>query len=750
MLHLPDLIRDLGVILATASIVVLIFKKLKQPVVLGYLAAGFLVGPHFDLFPTVKETKNIQTWAEIGVIFMLFGLGLEFSFKKLFQVGKSAAITASFEVLFMLGAGYLLGQAFGWNKMDSLFLGGILSISSTTIIVRAFDEMNLKARGFVSLVFGVLIVEDLLAILLLVVMSSVAVSKAFSGEALIFSSLKLVFFMMVWFILGIYFLPTLLKRTKKLLSDETILIVSVALCLIMVIVASSVGFSPALGAFVMGSLFAETQEGKRIEHLIVPIKDLFSAIFFVSVGMLIDLSIVKDHFWTILIVTFVTVFGKFVSSTMGALLSGTSVKNAVQSGMSLAQIGEFSFIIATLGVSLNVTSAFLYPLAVVVSAITTLLTPYMIRLSGDTAQMIEGRISENIRAQLLQYQNAMNGHVRSGPLRLVWQEYGLKILFNSVVVIALSLFISDFVSPMIHRWLAEHLDATSMVVGTLINMTVFLFALAACSPFLWAICFGRASHQKEYDADTVDQLRKLQWGVSIGRFLIGGALIFFLFGQYINVLATSGFLLVMLFICFLFLFSRRSSNMYKVIEDRFMTNLTEKEKHQLESKQQLPELAPWDHSLNEIVVDQDAYVVGLSLEEVKFREKFGVSVVMIQRGTRRILAPPKSERIFPLDRLFIIGNEDSVLRLRELVENVQKVVAEEVAAKIGLYALKIQEGHHTVGKTIRDSGIRELSGGIIVGVERGAERILNPNQTFVIQPMDLLWIVGNQEVKTLL
>lgn len=749
MLHIPDLIQDLGVILATASIVVLIFKKLQQPVVLGYLAAGFLVGPHFDLFPTVKETKNIQTWAEIGVIFMLFGLGLEFSFKKLFKVGKSAAITASFEVLFMLGAGYLLGQAFGWSKMDSLFLGGILSISSTTIIVRAFEEMNLKAKNFVSLVFGVLIVEDLLAILLLVVLSSVAVTQVFSGQALIFSSLKLIFFMMVWFIVGIYFLPTVLKRTKKLLSDETILIISVALCLVMVIVATKVGFSPALGAFVMGSLFAETQEGKRIEHLIVPIKDLFSAIFFVSVGMLIDLSIVKDHFWTILIVTFITVLGKFISTTVGALLSGTSVKNAVQSGMSLAQIGEFSFIIATLGVSLGVISEFLYPLAVVVSAITTLLTPYMIRASGMTAQFIENRISENMRAQLVQYQTAMNGHVRSGPLKLVWQEYGLKLLFNSVVVVALSLFISDYVAPLIHRWMAEHFDATSIAASTLINTSVFIFALIACSPFLWAICFGRASHQQEYDEDTVDQLKKLQLGVFIGRMMLGAALVFFLFGQYINVLATSGFLLVMLFLCFLFLFSRRSERLYKTIEGRFMTNLTDKEKIQLEHKQKLPELAPWDHSLNEFVVDQDSYVVGLSLEEIKFREKFSVSIVMIQRGRRQILAPHKTERIYPLDRLFVIGNEDSVQQVRELVEKTQETT-EDVSTNIGLYPLKIQDGHSVVGKTIRESGIRELSGGIIVGVERGSERILNPNQTFVIQPRDRLWIVGNQEGKSLL
>ncbi len=644
----------------------------------------------------------------------------------------------------MLGAGYLLGQAFGWSKMDSLFLGGILSISSTTIIVRAFDEMNLKARSFVSLVFGVLIVEDLLAILLLVVLSSIVATKTFSGQALVFSSLKLVFFMMVWFILGIYFLPTLLKRTKRLLSDETILIISLGLCLVMVIVATQAGFSPALGAFVMGSLFAETQEGKRIEHLLLPIKDLFSAIFFVSVGMLIDLSIVKDHFGIILIVTLVTVLGKLFSTTVGALFSGTSVKNSVQSGMALAQIGEFSFIIATLGVSLGVISGLLYPLAVVVSAITTLLTPYLIRSSGVASQFIENRMTENMRIRLVQYQNAMNSHVRSGPLKLVWQEYGWKLLLNSVVVIALSLFIKDFIAPLIHRYLADHLDVDLAMASPWVNSFIFFFALIICSPFLWAICFGRASHQREYDAETVDQLKKLQIGVAIGRFMLGSVLVLFLFGQYINVLATSGLLLVMLFLCILFLFSRSSERLYKTIEGRFMTNLSEKERIQLENKRKLPELAPWDYSLSEVVVDQDSPIVGSSLEEIKFREKFGVSVVMIQRGKQKILAPQKSERIYPMDRFFIMGNEDSVQPVRELLEAHQET-NEESPSSIGLYALNVQQGHSFVGKTIRDSGIRELSGGLIVGIERGAERILHPSLTLVIQPSDRLWIVGSQE-----
>ncbi|RYZ97261.1 MAG: cation:proton antiporter, partial [Proteobacteria bacterium] len=371
MVHLPHLIEDLAFTLLVAAIVTLVFKKLKQPVVLGYLIAGFIVGPHFKLTPTVVDGEGLKVWAEIGVIFLLFGLGLEFSFRKLAEVGRTATITAVMEIAVMLGAGFALGQAFGWSRMDSLFLGGILSISSTTIIVRAFEELGLRQRRFTAVVFGVLIVEDLLAILLLVLLSSVAATQTLSGEALVNSSLKLVFFLVLWFVVGMYVLPSFLRRAKALLNDETTLIVSVGLCFMMVVLASRAGFSPALGAFVMGSLLAETRERERIEHLILPVRDLFAAVFFVSVGTMIDPSTLSQSFWPIIAITVVTIVGKFVGSASGALLAGTNLRHAVQSGMSLAQIGEFSFIIATLGVTLKVTSDSLYPIAVAVSAITT-------------------------------------------------------------------------------------------------------------------------------------------------------------------------------------------------------------------------------------------------------------------------------------------------------------------------------------------------------------------------------------------
>jgi len=447
MVHLPDLINDLGIILITAAITTLVFRTLKQPVVLGYLVAGLLIGPHVTFLPTVTELGSIKVWAEMGVIFLLFGLGLEFSFKKLADVGKSASIVASIEVLFMLGLGYLTGQAFGWSQMDSLFLGGILSISSTTIIVKAFEELGLKGSKFVSVVFGVLIVEDLFAILLLVLLSTLAVTQSLSGSALIVSSLQLGFFLILWFLVGLYALPVILRYIRKQLTDETVLIVSIALCLMMVILSTKVGFSPALGAFVMGSILAETREGKRIEQLIVPVRDLFAAIFFVSVGMMMDPRMIMKHLSAIIIITVLTIVGKFLSTTLGAVLSGQSLKHSVQSGMSLAQIGEFSFIIATLGLSLNVTSDFLYPIAVAVSVITTFTTPYLIQYSEPFYQWLIKRIPKTVLKRLDKYQVAMSVKSEESIFSLLRKAYGPMLLLNSVMVIAITLGVKRFILP---------------------------------------------------------------------------------------------------------------------------------------------------------------------------------------------------------------------------------------------------------------------------------------------------------------
>ena len=386
MSHLPDLISDLALILISAGIITLLFKWLKQPLVLGYIVAGLLAGPYVQIFPTVVDVENINLWAEMGVVFLLFALGLEFSFKKLMNVGSTAFITAMTEVITMLIVGYLVGHLLGWSTMNSIFLGGMLSMSSTTIIIKAFDDLGLRSQRFTGIVFGTLVVEDLVAIIMMVLLSTMAVSQEFAGEEMIGSILKVAFFLILWFLVGIFIIPAFLKKVKKLMNDETLLVIALGLCLGMVVVATKTGFSAALGAFIMGSILAETIEAERIEHIIKPVKDLFGAIFFVSVGMLVDPAVLVQYAWPVILITLVTIVGKAFFSSFGVLLSGQPLKTSIQSGFSLAQIGEFAFIIAALGVSLKVLDEYVYPIIVAVSVITTFTTPYFIRLSGPFAE----------------------------------------------------------------------------------------------------------------------------------------------------------------------------------------------------------------------------------------------------------------------------------------------------------------------------------------------------------------------------
>jgi CPA2 family monovalent cation:H+ antiporter-2 len=451
MMHLPTLITDLGIILVIAALVTLLFKRLGQPLVLGYLIAGFFVSQHFPWLPTIQDKESISIWAEIGVIFLLFGLGLEFSFKKLVKVGGSAGFTAVFEVLVMVGIGYVVGRLLGWNNVDSIFLGGILSVSSTTIIVRAFQELNMKGNRFVDLVFGILVVEDIVAVLLLVLLPSLVVGESFSIGSLVGVSLRMVFFVLLWFILGIFLLPAFLRKIRDLLEEETTLIVAIGLCLVMVVIASAAGFSPALGAFVMGSLLAETPEGHHIEKLLNPVKNLFAAVFFVSVGTMIDPKVIMEHPGLILIITLVTIFGKFFSTYVGALLSGQSRKTSLQAGMSLAQIGEFSFIIASLGVSLKVTSDFLYPLAVAASAVTTFTTPYLIKSSEWTFEKADRFFPERLKNALDRYKASFQRQGSRSVGSLVMSTYGLKILLNSVVILAVIFAVKLFLSQYLEQ-----------------------------------------------------------------------------------------------------------------------------------------------------------------------------------------------------------------------------------------------------------------------------------------------------------
>jgi CPA2 family monovalent cation:H+ antiporter-2 len=733
MAHLPVLIKDLALILGAAGIITIFFKKLKQPVVLGYIIAGLLVGPNFKLFPTIGDVEGIKIWAEIGVVFLLFALGLEFSFKKLVKVGGSAAITGITELSFMMMLGYGMGQVLGWSNMDSMFLGGIIAISSTTIIFRAFDELGLKTKQFSSLVIGVLVIEDLVAILLMVLLSTVAVSQQFEGTQMFLSIGKLLFFLCLWFLMGIFLLPTFFKKVSRFLNSETLLVLSLALCLGMVVLADQVGFSAALGAFIMGSILAETTQAHKIEHLITSVKDLFGAIFFVSVGMLIDPQILVEYAVPVLILTLSVILGKTIFVASGALLAGRPLKQAVQAGTSMSQIGEFSFIIATLGVSLNVTSSYLYPIAVGVSVITTFTTPYMIKLAEPLYQFLLKVLPEKWIHGLEKYSSSSQIIESESNWKRLLNFYIQIIILNGVIMIALSLLVAYFLEPFLQKSIADPL--TAKIIAALIGLIVM-------APFIWALTVKKMS-KSAYAALWLD--RKYSHGplvmLEIARNAIAVLLVGFMLRQLFSFWITVGGTLVAMIVIGV-VFRQRLQKFYQRLEDRFLQNLHEREL--LEQNKTQSHLSPWDAHLTHYKISPHAGFIGKTLEELQWRETYGINIAFIERGNHVMFAPARTEKIFPFDNIGVIGTDQQMLEFGKImVPYVEDADSEKELVE--LEKIVVDEHTRLKGLTIRESGIREKTNGLVVGIERKGERILNPSSFTQLEWDDIVWIVGNRK-----
>lgn len=732
MAHVPHLITDLGLILAVAGVTTLIFRKIRQPVVLGYIIAGFLVGPHVSLFPTVVDSEGIKTWSEIGVIFLLFSLGLEFSFRKLVKVGGAASVTAVVEVVLMIAIGFAAGQLMDWSVMDSIFLGAILSMSSTTIIIRAFDELGVRTKKFATLVFGILIVEDVVAILLLVLLSTLAVSQQFAGIELMMQMLKLTFFLILWFLAGIFFIPTFLKRTRNLMNDETMLVVCVAMCLLMVMLAVEVGFSAALGAFIMGSILAETTQAERIEHLVKSVKDLFAAIFFVSVGMMIDPRVLQEYALPLLIITLITIAGKFLTTTLGALLAGQSLKQAVQAGMSLAQIGEFSFIIASLGVSLNVTSAFLYPIAVAASAVTTFTTPFLIRQAAPFYSFLERRLPAKWVKTLNRYSSGTQQLSAFGEWRTLLNAYGVSLAVHSVLIIAIIFLSQEFLFPAVAEIVANEFTARLITVAITLLLMV---------PFIWALAIRRIAR------DAYRNLwlnRKLNRGpliaIEIGRIAAAVLHVAFLINTFFSI-SVALVIAVAAMAAAILVFSHKLQQFYEKIEKRFLLNLNERDLQKNHT-----DVTAWDVHLTDFEIQPEFPLAGKQLQELGLREQFGVNIAMIERGNLSIIVPDRYERMYPGDKISVIGTDEQLGRVKDLFEaGPGEYPGTSVRDReISLQNLTVTRDSRLFRKTIRKSGLREQARALVVGVERNGERILNPDSALTLDENDIVWIVCNK------
>jgi len=730
------MISDLALILGTAGLVTLLFKRLNQPIVLGYLVAGFLVGPKTSIFPTIVSGESINLWAEIGVIFLLFALGLEFSFKRLFRVGGTASFTAILEISLMIVFGYVTGRLLGWSTMDSLFLGGILSISSTSIIIRTVEELGFKNLKFVSMVFGVLVIEDLVAVLLMVLLTTVALTRDFAGTEMLGAIVKLSFFLSIWFVAGIFLVPSFLKRAQKLLTEETVLVVAVGLCLLMVVFATSVGFSSALGAFIMGSILAETIEGERIHNLVAPIKNLFSAVFFISVGMLIDPQVIAQHWREVLLLSAVVIVGKTFAVSIGSILAGQTLKSSVQSGMALAQIGEFSFIIATLGLNLKVVSDKLYPMAVAVSVITAFTTPYMLRSSEKVYALLEKILSPKVIAAIDSYSVISFSMSGNKEWRDQVRAYILKVVLNSVVAVAIFLFMSRVFLPFLLERQIEEGPAKFISLSA----TLFL-----CAPFLWALAFGRT---KQFEILLMEQGKgSHNYVFLVSRIMLAVGLLGAMVAQFVPLVWAVGITLWMVVVVG-YVLSRKLGEVYQWFENRFLSNLHEEveKKHARKSSRAL---APWDAHITEFTVPAEGPYVGIPLHQLSIREKFGVTIALIERGRRRITAPNRNEFLMPYDQVHVIGTDEQLLRFKLFIEaesfDISDVVHIGEPSEYSLEQYTLTETSPYLNKNIRECGLREATAGLVVGIEREGKRILNPDSSEVLHKGDVLWIVGDRE-----
>jgi len=731
--------------LVTAGITTVIFKWLKQPVVLGYIIAGFLIGPNFEWFPVINDHTSVETWSEIGMVFMLFGIGLEFSFKKLKKVGGTVGITALTELVTMCVVGFLLGKVLGWSQMDCIFLGAMLSISSTTIIAKAFDDMKLHREKFSGNVIGELVVEDLEAVLLMVILSTLAVSKTFDGMQLVTSMLKLGFFLLIWFIGGIFIVPTVLRWSRKFMSEETLTVFAVGLCFMMVVLANVAGFSSALGAFIMGSILAETLEAEMIHKVTTPIKNLFGAVFFVSVGMLVDPKILVEYWWQILVITGVLLLFKPMSNVAGRLIAGLGLKQAIQGGFCFCQIGEFSFIIASLGLSYGVIDEFLYPIIVSVSIITTFITPYAIKASLPTYRWLSGHFPERWLNHL--ESNDRGIKVKSGKKVSMASFVGRQvkhIIINVAIVIAV-LFICFWIGSGVMKYVHG-------IWGIAISAAI---TLVLVSPFLWAIGFRHTLVKTTHKLMEHSRFNKtLILSIFILRFIIVWVVATAVMRHFFNAEFWSHlgigapyfrFINVAMALVYTILLRVMSPAMkfYKRIEDNFQGNLNKRQSTQVFA---IPEILQENCHLQKMTLSPDSEYSGKLIKETDFRDNYNVSVVSVERGKQLYELPKSDFQLYPFDKITFVGHED---HLRLLVGKVEvfddALIQEHEESEVDLYNVQVRPNSPYVGIALKDSGLAENFDAMIIAIEREGHFILNPSARIAFQADDLVWFVAQKD-----
>ena len=744
MAELPAMIQDLALMLVVAGVVTIIFKKLKQPLVLGYILAGFLVSPHMTYTASVVDTENIHLWADIGVMFLLFSLGLDFSFKKILKMGASPIISTATIIFSMSMLGVFVGHLFGWSQMDCTFLGGMLAMSSTTIIYKAFDDLGLRQQQFAGLVMSVLILEDILAIVMMVMLSAIAEGSSPNGSQMLGSILKIIFFLVLWLVVGIFAIPLFLRSVRKLINAEVLLVVSLGLCCAMAVFSAKVGFSSAFGAFIMGSILAETIEAERIEKLVEPVKNLFGAIFFVSVGMLVDPKIIIDYAGPIALLVLTILIGQSIFGSLSFMLGGESLKSAMRCGFSMAQIGEFSFIIASLGLGLGVISDFLYPVVVAVSVITTFLTPYMIRLATPAYNMLEKRLP----TRLIKLLNHLSMSHPNTTEQSKWKQLLTQMTINTVVYSILSMatiaLMFTFALPFFRK------ITSGWGQDWYANIITGVLTVICISPFLRAMVMkkNRSEEWKALWAESNRNRLPLLFTILV-RGTIAVSFVFYIchhLSQFSSaIIITLGIIVVILIIL-----SRSVKHRSIVLERLFINNLRSRDiEAQIHGKKRPlyeGKLLDRDIHIAEFDVPYDSQWMGQTLKQLSLGSKYGIHVSSIMRGGHRLNIPDGDYVIFPGDKLQAIGSDDQLSKLSNALK--EEVLGEDPNIEdreMKLRQLIIGSNSPFIGKTLEESGIRSLFSCMVVGLEEGKENLsrVSPKRRF--EEGDIIWVVGEKE-----
>ena len=727
-IDIDSLIGDLAFILILGAVTTIVFKLLRQPVVLGYIVAGFLASPNFEYLPSVTTESNIELWAQIGIVVLLFSLGLEFSFKKLVNAGGSAVVTALIIVCGMMGVGYCIGRLMHFSSINSLFLGGMLSMSSTTIIIKAFTDLGIRQRKFASLVLAVLIVEDLFAVLMMVLLSSIAIHNSVEGSELFMSVGKLVFFLVMWFLVGVYVIPTLLNKSRRHLSNEILLIVSMGLCFGMAVFSVACSFSLALGAFVIGSILASTSFAERIEKLTTPVKDLFGAVFFISVGMMVNPDVIMQYWGAILTLSVAVIVGMIIFGTFGMLVTGQNLKVAIESGFSLTQIGEFAFIIASLGMSLGVLNTEIYPIVVAVSVLTTFTTPYFIRMSDPAYRFAERHLPARFNFLLDRYsvRATAGNETRELWVSVLKRSLG-RIMLYSILLVAIVTVSLTYLLP----WLTGILPHWG-------KFTCAVATLGVMSPFVYALTMSSMKRSEIEELKGQRPLANVPFLViRIFRFVIALGFIIYTLSHIYNALVGWSFGLI-IFIAIVFVFGQSVRTRAKTIESKFLNNLNERDLRRSGRNNNVVS----DIHLAYVKAGYDSQFIGLKIADSHLRDTYSTNIMSIQRGSHVIYVPSSSIRIFPGDILGIVGTDEQLQTVIPLIEaGIEDQEESDMHADVRLLNVDLKPGSPLIGKNVVTSCLGKTYSALLVSVQR-QDNFLPPTPQTVFAPGDILWMYG--------